>query len=252
MAKPKKTEQPPAFLLDVDDWLTSARIAAMTADEERAYFRLLMYQWKDPDCTLPDDDLLLAAMAKAPLDLWLNQIRRVVEICFRPNGKDGSTTPPESGRRWCNLRLLEERTRWRAWKEKSRTGGLKSAETRKNKQHGTKRQLKANHSSTKHQPMANETSSNNIPPHEEISPVVGSNQKENNNNNNRVVVVENLSVFSEDDCHAYAESLVGNGITNPGGFAVTIRRDGTHDRAIKEFLAKSKNRRIQTPTTRLP
>lgn len=53
-----------AFLLYVDDWLSSSAIEAMTAAEERGYLRLLMHAWKSDDCGLPDDDAVLAQLSK--------------------------------------------------------------------------------------------------------------------------------------------------------------------------------------------
>lgn len=53
-----------AFLLYVDDWLSSTAIDLMNAAEERGYFRLLMHAWKSDDCGLPDDDAVLARLSK--------------------------------------------------------------------------------------------------------------------------------------------------------------------------------------------
>ena len=53
-----------AFLLYVDDWLSSTAIELMTAAEERGYLRLLMHAWKSPDCGLPKDDKTLAQLSK--------------------------------------------------------------------------------------------------------------------------------------------------------------------------------------------
>jgi hypothetical protein len=52
-----------AFLLYVDDWLSSKKIAMMDAVEERGYLRLLLYAAKEPDCGLPDDDNQLAVIS---------------------------------------------------------------------------------------------------------------------------------------------------------------------------------------------
>ena len=53
-----------AFLFYVDDWLSSGRIELMDAHEERGYLRLLLRAWKDPDCSLPNDDVVLASWSK--------------------------------------------------------------------------------------------------------------------------------------------------------------------------------------------
>ncbi len=53
-----------AFLMYVDDWLSSSRIESMDAHEERGYLRLLLRAWKQPDCALPTDDVTLASWSK--------------------------------------------------------------------------------------------------------------------------------------------------------------------------------------------
>lgn len=50
----------------VNDWLASGSITVMSPLAELAYFRLLLFQWKAPDCLLPDDtDEKLAAWSRA-------------------------------------------------------------------------------------------------------------------------------------------------------------------------------------------
>jgi hypothetical protein len=49
-----------AFLMYIDDWLSSKQIALMDAAEERGYLRLLLYAASEPDCGLPDSDSELA------------------------------------------------------------------------------------------------------------------------------------------------------------------------------------------------
>jgi len=245
-----KADQPPAFLLDVDDWLTSARIAAMTAEEERAYFRLLMYQWKDPDCSLPDDDVLLSAMAKVPLDLWLNQIRTTLRVCFEPNVKGGSTTPPQSGQKWCNPRLLEERKRWATWREKSKRGGIKSGQVRKKKAHRTTLEPPFEHPSNQTRTKGQPKRSNSIPPHEEVVNTVGRSKKENNSTSSNGAPRENLSRFTLEQRVEFARA--DPTVTKPQGYARTILASGEHDAEMEEFFSKPRKRRIVTPGTNLP
>ena len=52
-----------AFLMYIDDWISSKRIEMMDAAEERGYLRLLMRAAKEPECCLPDDDVQLAIMS---------------------------------------------------------------------------------------------------------------------------------------------------------------------------------------------
>ena len=98
---PKKPESRPrhgAFLLYVDDWLSSTAIDLMTAAEERGYLRLLMHAWKAEDCGLPDDDSVLAVLSKLG-GAWKGKSGAVLRAQFTP--RDG---------RLFNERLLRERT----------------------------------------------------------------------------------------------------------------------------------------------
>lgn len=60
-----------AFLLYIDDWLSSPRISLMDAHEERGYFRLILHEYLQPDCGLPDDDKVLAVWSKLGPQWWL-------------------------------------------------------------------------------------------------------------------------------------------------------------------------------------
>lgn len=52
-----------AFMLYIDDWLSSAKIEMMDAAEERGYLRLLLRAAKEHDCGLPDDEAILAKLS---------------------------------------------------------------------------------------------------------------------------------------------------------------------------------------------
>ena len=54
------TVRSPAFQFYPNDWLSSQNITLMTPAEEGAYIRLLCYAWADPDCSIPNDDEILA------------------------------------------------------------------------------------------------------------------------------------------------------------------------------------------------
>lgn len=86
-----------AFLLYVDDWLSSTPIELMTAAEERGYLRLLMHAWKSPDCGLPNDDKTLAQLSKLG-GAWRGKSGDVLRARFLE--RDG---------RLFNERLLRER-----------------------------------------------------------------------------------------------------------------------------------------------
>jgi len=83
------------FMFDVDAWLSSTAIAAMSAEQERAYLRLLLHMWKQDDCGLPDDEELLAGLSTLG-ERWATVGARVRAQFFE---KDG---------RLYNARLLEE------------------------------------------------------------------------------------------------------------------------------------------------
>ena len=117
----------PCFQFYVKDWLSSTVIALMSPAQEGAYIRLLCHAWSDPDCTLPDDDQQLAQLSRLG-EHWLNGGSTLVRQCFQPH-------PSLHGRLY-NARLLEEREKQAAWREKSRAGGVKSAEVRRSKTKG--------------------------------------------------------------------------------------------------------------------
>ncbi len=62
--------------------------------------------------------------------------------------------------------------------------------------------------------------------------------KETHTNRNDVRVG---SRFTLQECRKYAESLRGEGITNPGGYATRLHRSGEADELIATFLAPPKD-----------
>jgi uncharacterized protein YdaU (DUF1376 family) len=131
----------PAFQFYPKEYLSSAKIAMMTPAQEGAYWRLLAYCWLDPDCSIPDDDRVLAHLSRLG-EGWLNGGSTLVRECFTPH--------PTIQGRLVNLRLLAEREKQAEWRAKSSNGGRKSAESRRCKNKGgsglvgTKRQPKVN------------------------------------------------------------------------------------------------------------
>jgi uncharacterized protein YdaU (DUF1376 family) len=65
----------------VDDWLSSLTIASFTLEQEGAYQRLLMWEWKDPTCSLPTDESVLANYSRLG-SRWKKFGRPIVERCF--------------------------------------------------------------------------------------------------------------------------------------------------------------------------
>lgn len=111
----------PAFQFYPNEWLSSPTIALMSPAEEGAYIRLLSYAWADPDCSLPDDDTDLSQLSRLG-EGWFNGGSNTIRKCFKPH--------PEKSGRLVNLRLLEERKKQDAWREKSRIGGSQSGKSR--------------------------------------------------------------------------------------------------------------------------
>jgi uncharacterized protein YdaU (DUF1376 family) len=111
----------PAFQFYPGDWLSSPKVALMTPAEEGGYIRLLCYAWADSDCTLPDDDTILANLSRLS-EGWHNGSSTILRACFIPH-------PKKPGRLF-NERLLNERKKQDAWRKKSHEGGKRSAESR--------------------------------------------------------------------------------------------------------------------------
>lgn len=114
----------PAFSVYVNEWLGSPRITLMLPEEEGAYFRLLCYAWGDPDCSLPDDDEVLARLSRLG-DRWLNGCSTAVRACFEKH-------PNKPGRIY-NPRLFLERKKQERNKKQKAAAGVKSGEARRYK-----------------------------------------------------------------------------------------------------------------------
>lgn len=114
----------PAFQFYPKDWLSSQKISLMSPAEEGAYIRLLCYCWDDEDCSLPDDDTLLARISRLN-EGWFNGSSILLRACFVAHPrKVGFLT---------NARLCAEKEKQRIWRDKSIQGGIKSGESRRKK-----------------------------------------------------------------------------------------------------------------------
>lgn len=143
MARDKR----PSFQFYPADWLASKQIALMTPAQEGGYIHLIAYMWDDPDCSLPDDDGQLSLLSRLPSPEDL----RVVKNAFNQHPtKEGYLT---------HDRLLEERKKQDDWREKSRLGGIKSAEIRANKGKRVRGKGGSKMVATNRQPMGNTSSS---------------------------------------------------------------------------------------------
>lgn len=88
----------PFFKIWVKDFLGDNRVSAMTTEQVGAYFLLLLHAWQEqPPATLPNDDILLARLARLDADRW--QACRQVLSCFAVT---------RDGRRLEQKRLLAE------------------------------------------------------------------------------------------------------------------------------------------------
>lgn len=121
-------DRSPAFQFYPGNWLSSPKVAQMQPAEEGAYIRLLAYAWADPDCSLPDDDEILARLSRLN-EGWFNGSSKILRACFHPH--------PDKPGRLANARLLLERQRQQEWREKSRLGGIQSGRSRNSAKGGS-------------------------------------------------------------------------------------------------------------------
>lgn len=87
----------PALPLFTDAYLSDTR--HLTTEEHGAYLLLLMEAWRRPDCSLPDDDKLLARLAGMPVARW-QEVKPVVMEFWKRDGRR---------KIWTQKRLLKER-----------------------------------------------------------------------------------------------------------------------------------------------
>jgi len=67
----------------VNDWLASSKRKSMEDYEQNGYFLLLNHAWNDPDCCLPDDDIVLARLSELGKK-WIKSGPRL-RACFEPH-----------------------------------------------------------------------------------------------------------------------------------------------------------------------
>ncbi len=112
----------PAFQFYPQDYLSSADVMCMTPAERGAYVHLLAHQWIDEDCSLPDDDRVLAVLSGMG-EQWLNGCSTTVRTKF----KRCSSDPP----RIANPRLRREREKQLERREAAAAAGRKSGQVRR-------------------------------------------------------------------------------------------------------------------------
>lgn len=118
----------PAFQFYPEQWLSSRRIAIMTAEQEGIYIRLLCYCWDSGDCSIPDDDDQLLAMARIFKGGSTN-VLPAVKACFMPHPKKPGFLTHE--------RLVKEIEKQTLWREKSARGGKQAQENKRNSKGGS-------------------------------------------------------------------------------------------------------------------
>jgi uncharacterized protein YdaU (DUF1376 family) len=96
----------PYLPLFVDDWLSSDAVETMTLEQQGAYLRLLLRQWKAPNGLLPKEDATLARWSGLGAR-WRRVGRPVLDRCFSERA-DGFVN--------LKLRRLWEETRERSGK----------------------------------------------------------------------------------------------------------------------------------------
>lgn len=123
----------PALQLWTDAYLGDT--THLTTIEHGTYLLLLMTAWRTSDCSLPDNDKVLARYARLTASQWV-RIKPVIADFWRI----------ENGR-WTQRRLTDEYNAVRQKREAAASNGRLSALKRKGR-HATERQQSANEAST--------------------------------------------------------------------------------------------------------
>jgi len=161
--------KPPAFQFYANDWLGSTQIMLMTPAEEGAYIRLLAIAWNDKNCSLPDDDDVLAKLSRLGEE-WHSHSGAIIRKCFK-----------EKNGRLFNERLLKEKRKIEAFKKERSKSGKIGAEKRWNKDDNSKRDKNSSaNSSAITQPMAKNSSSSSF------------SSSSSNKNNNIYIILSQL------------------------------------------------------------
>lgn len=107
--------KPPAFQFYVKEWLSDAKVMAMTPKQRGGYIQLMAICWNER-CVLPDNDQQLMAMSGLNADDL-----EIVKGCFCPIGNPKGLT---------HKKLQDQWKKTQAWRQKSQKGGVNSAESR--------------------------------------------------------------------------------------------------------------------------
>lgn len=114
------------FPFYVDDWLSSDRIEAFTLEQEAAYLRLLIRQWKAPDGQLPKDEEVLARFSRLGAK-WKKVGRPILAACFVERA--GGWVNPRLRQIWLHVRERSAKARAAAEKrwDEERQGKFQDA-----------------------------------------------------------------------------------------------------------------------------
>jgi len=114
------------FFLNVNDFLTSKDVLAMTAEEVGGYILLLMFMWKESDCMLEADYELLARLSRLDKG-WFNgdelskSASKIVKCFSRKKNK------------FFSKRLQKEHKNYMNFLKSQSEKGKKSGKARRNK-----------------------------------------------------------------------------------------------------------------------
>jgi len=117
----------PFFKFDVFAWITSEKIAAMTAPHVGSYIMLLAHCWAQATCTLPNNIGQLKTWGKWDEDRYGDFAP--VLACFEPVKKTGRLTNPRLYAEW-----LDARARMNILSESGQKGAAKRWQPMKDKQ----------------------------------------------------------------------------------------------------------------------
>ena len=187
-------------------------IAIMSLEEFGAYWKLVSYVWLEG--SLPNDEKQLAKLLRVTPKKF-GKLWSAMEKLFKIEGD--KLTHPE---------LDETRKRQMEWREKSAEGGRKSARVRSK---GSLTLVQSND-----EPNANQNSTLHTASASSSSPA---------SSHTTPPAANGVSVGSKytfEQCLAFAENRVAEGVKNPGGYATSIYRSGQADSAIEIFLHPEK------------
>jgi uncharacterized protein YdaU (DUF1376 family) len=120
-----------AFLMYIDDWLSSKHIHRMDAHEERGYLRLLLYAATEPDCGIPDDDQELASISMLGKQWFEPTKEEAKRFRNQTSGEKLRQSFVAKDGRLFNPRLLKEFEYQKEVSEKRKAAGVASGQSRR-------------------------------------------------------------------------------------------------------------------------